>query len=612
VEGQRSVNRTSAAYHGVKIRREIVVVDVSGRHVKDDPQFQELFEELKDPTLSGVLVPEQSRIVRPESFDDWPILGHFQRNRKLIYTPTGRIDPNTPEGRMALTVGGMMSGEELINLRDRFARGKQTKRLEGMHVGGNQMLPKGVRFVRERNSNGKIIARYWEVDPVEMERMKLAFRLLFEDDRYETIAEKVGGSWTGSGLHRAMTNPIWIGIRRYEWEATGEEYMPKATAKNPKPKKRRKLVKRAVPLDVPTREQLERGEKPPIIEPIISLAEWDRAQEIIATRMTTRRKLKVKNEGRDRFLGNGITRCSCSQPMYVRYGGRGPHLDSYYCGSQYPHGPGCGMRSIKRIDLDPTIDQTITNLADADFLLNVLEVALAMQQTVPDPARVQRERALAKLEGGRKEMLAMVRGGDMTRDEFRVEMAKLEKEVRALEAQLPAPAPKLDPKEIVALVAGAFCQFTFLTFGDKRAILRGAVKEIIVDGHARTITTVTISGGYLGKGANAVLHSRSRCLLRSPTPAVESLPQRRAASGRATVRHTADPAPSFRRRRIPTRRGCALPRTPYCQNGAAPPRPRAPFPSPPDLLLSLARARASRWRVPCQPNPAAGIATAAS
>jgi hypothetical protein len=100
VEGQRSVNRTSAAYHGVKIRREIVVVDVSGRHVKDDPQFQELFEELKDPTLSGVLVPEQSRIVRPETFDDWPILGHFQRNRKLIYTPTGRIDPNTPEGRI--------------------------------------------------------------------------------------------------------------------------------------------------------------------------------------------------------------------------------------------------------------------------------------------------------------------------------------------------------------------------------------------------------------------------------------------------------------------------------------------------------------------------------
>jgi len=65
----------------VKIRREIVVVDVSGRHVADDPQFQALFEELKDPTLSGVLVSEQSRLVRPETFDDYRILGIFQKHQ---------------------------------------------------------------------------------------------------------------------------------------------------------------------------------------------------------------------------------------------------------------------------------------------------------------------------------------------------------------------------------------------------------------------------------------------------------------------------------------------------------------------------------------------------
>jgi DNA invertase Pin-like site-specific DNA recombinase len=322
VEGQRSVNRASAAFHGVKIRREIVVVDVSGRHVMHDPQFQQLFEELKDPTLSGVLVPEQSRIVRPETFDDWPVLAHFQRNHKLIYTPTGRIDPNTPEGRMALTVGGMISGEELITLRDRFNRGKATKRVEGKHVGGNQTLPKTVRYVKERNANGKVVRAYWELLPLEVERMKRAFQLLFEGDSYEVIAEKIGGGWTGNGLRRAMMNPIHIGIRRYEWEATGSEYMPRATANDPKPKMRRRLQKRAAPLDVPTREELERGEKPPVIEPIITFAEWDRAQEITAARTTRWRKSKLKNEGRPRFLGSGISECSCGQPMYTRYGGR--------------------------------------------------------------------------------------------------------------------------------------------------------------------------------------------------------------------------------------------------------------------------------------------------
>jgi hypothetical protein len=150
-------------------------------------------------------------------------------------------------------------------------------------------------------------------------------------------------------------------------------------------------------------------------------------------------------------------------------------------------------------------------LADANFLVRALEVAVALQKAAPDPTRVKREQALAKLEVGRKEMLVMVRKGDMTRDEFRREMDELEKEVKALEALLPAPAPKLDPKELLDLINRGFSEFSFLTFTQKRALLRGAVKEIIVDSHARAITGLTISGGYLGKGANSVLHSTAPC-----------------------------------------------------------------------------------------------------
>jgi hypothetical protein len=243
------------------------------------------------------------------------------------------------------------------------------------------------------------------------------------------------------------------------------------------------------------------------VEPIISLADWDRAQEIMASRMTHWRKSKLNNEGRARPLGSGITYCSCGKPMYIRYGSLGSHLDALYCKSRFPSGKGCGMHSIKRVDLDAAIEQTIGMLADANFMMAALEAALALQKAAFDPARAEREKALAKLEVGRKEMLAMVRKGDMTRDEFRQKMAQLENEKRALEAMGQPPAPKLHPKDIMDLISRAFGEFPFLTFAQKRALLRGAVKKIIVDGHARTITTVTISGGYLGKGANSVLHS---------------------------------------------------------------------------------------------------------
>ena len=98
IERQRTANLAGAALHGLKIRREMVVVDVSGRHVKDDPQFQGLFDELKDPGLAGVVASEQSRIFRPEEYGDYAILDNFSRNRKLIFTPTARIDSHHPRG----------------------------------------------------------------------------------------------------------------------------------------------------------------------------------------------------------------------------------------------------------------------------------------------------------------------------------------------------------------------------------------------------------------------------------------------------------------------------------------------------------------------------------
>jgi DNA invertase Pin-like site-specific DNA recombinase len=510
IDRQRRANMTGVALQGLKVRREMVVVDVSGRHVQEDPQFQQLFEELKDPTLAGVIVSEQSRIFRPEEFGDFAILDHFARNKKLIFTQAARIDPTTSEGRAALIMGGLMSGEELHKIRDRCNGGKATKRLQGFHPGGNQMLPKTVKFVRVRNADGKIITTHWELVPLEVERMQRAFQLLLHGDSYELIAEKVGGGWTGKGIHYALMNPIHIGIRRYEWEAKGTEYKPNATKKNPDPKIRRRLTKRAVPLDVPTRQDLESGKAQPIVEPIISIADFDRAQEIIAARMTHWRKSKLKNEGRDRFLANGNVSCTCGLPLYGKYGGRGSHLDVYLCRSRHKGGKGCGMPSIKRVDADAAIAETITMLADASFLMSALETALALQQAAPDPARAKRELALGKLENGRKEMLAMVRGGEMTRDEFKAEMAELEKEVRSLEALVPAAVPQIDATQIVQKICRVFVRFACLSFVQQRELLRGAVKSIIVDGHARAITTVTISGGYLGHGVNSVLPSRAQ------------------------------------------------------------------------------------------------------
>lgn len=525
VEGQRRINELAAKNHGLRIRDEFVVINVSGRHTASDPQFNAMFKALEDPTLVGILANEQSRIERPEDFGSWQILARIQKLKKVIFTPTGRIDPNTPEGRMALTLGGFMSGEELHLLKSRFARGKMIKRLEGKHAGGNQTLPRGFKFIRERNEIGKVVGCHWEQDPVEMLRMQTAFQLLMTNLPFQLIAQKTGGYGSGTAIKRAMMNPCWIGCRRYEFEATGDEYHPEPTVKNPAPKPRRRLVRRAVPLDVPSIEDLRTGASSPLFRPIMDLASWDAAQANIAAREGIIRKTRVKNLNKPRFLAMGLLFCRCGRQMYFRYGSDGrSHLDRYYCSSAYPHGPGCGAPSVRRVELDSAIESLVSKrLLDANFLSQILETVTTQPKT-PDPVRAAITKARADLEAGRKDLLQMVRHHEISRAEFNQQIALLEKELRTNEALLPAPPPTWDAKEFLQKVANAFACFCRLPFERKRGILNSAVRRIVTDSRSRSLISITISGGYLGR-ANEQLPLKTQLTIRPVPDLVFHLPE---------------------------------------------------------------------------------------
>jgi hypothetical protein len=108
-------------------------------------------------------------------------------------------------------------------------------------------------------------------------------------------------------------------------------------------------------------------------------------------RMTRWRKSKIRNANRERFLGLRISECSCGEPLYPRYGSRGPHLDAVYCKTRFKGGPGCGAQSIKRVDLAAAIDSVVVMLDNVDFLMDALNTALALRKAAPDPACKQRE-----------------------------------------------------------------------------------------------------------------------------------------------------------------------------------------------------------------------------
>jgi DNA invertase Pin-like site-specific DNA recombinase len=491
----RDIDETVKRY-GLNVAETFEVIDVSGTQVRQHPKFIRMFEGLKRPDISGIVISEMSRLHRPQGFDDYEVLSHFEKNRKMIWTSEGAVDPTSEGGRLRLLVQGFMAGEEARNIKRRTMQGKLDRRLKGGHAGGTTCLPKGALFVRDYAPNSRtVISWHWEYEPLEAARILKAYELLFQGWSAGRIASEVWGSRKrGSNLIPVLRNPIWYGVRSYRTEAGGEPYHPNSTDPVRREKFIRRQVLRQTPLEIDLR--VERDGKPGLV-PLISEEMWRRAQEILDQR-TGKWTVPRRQNNKQPFLLGGVVRCECGHRLYpVR--GRGAQYETYCCATLRRPGDlkPCGAGHVARRDLDTAMLGVLAHeLSDVRFLARVQRARLN-EKPADKRAEVSIRKQLEELAAQRKQLIIMRSREKITWAEFDSSASELEQQRLALEKLQPAPAEREDMGRYLQMVANAFASIGTMSAADQREVVQAALGQVVVT-RAREILSLTILGGWLG------------------------------------------------------------------------------------------------------------------
>jgi DNA invertase Pin-like site-specific DNA recombinase len=463
--------------HGLTIERTLPLDGVSGRTVRGNPEVQRLLAELKRPDISGVAIAALDRLFRPDRYEDFGILDHFRDAGKLIFSAKeGVLDPASDMGFLMSLMSGAVAGQEWRTLRQRTQDGKREKRLLGRNVNGSATLPSGLVYQRIANAAGKTVDHKWSYDRGEVAKVREAYRLLFLDRYNLTEIERLVG-WS-RGKIRTLQNATWRGVR----------------------------------LGAPMADETEPVEIPLPLKPLLTRAQWSKAQVLMAKRTTW-----TKATSDPRFLGAGLLFCECGAKYYFHGDRRRGGHDSYFCSSKF-RGAGCGAAWLRRDVVDPALERMVSeHLTNAAFLAKVF--ARVERPAAPDLHK--RERELAKLAARRQKWIKQFDADRINQKEFEQKMDAVKAATHEIEAQMPvAMPPALDQRAVVAGLVRWALRFPKLTdFEQKRTELRRVIRRIPVI--AGTAPAFEVCGSFLGEftHTNSAQPSKSPCLRQCPAPA---------------------------------------------------------------------------------------------
>jgi DNA invertase Pin-like site-specific DNA recombinase len=502
IAAQKMVNRRTADLNGLRIVRQIAIVDVKGADILQSPDFQELLRAIESPDIHGVVTKEFTRLMRPDDFADFVILARFVATNTLLYLPDGAIDFSTPAGHLLGLMRAGMAGMEAIEIRNRTNDAKEAKRLAGQLAGGRNTLPYGVTYDRKSSK--------WGFDSSKANKVKSAFRRVLAGEwNFAKIARDLRIPRTS--LRYILENRIYVGVRAYELMRDPHGHVRG-------PDGRRKYTKK---IRRPENRRFAREVLPPLISP----QDFERVQQIL--RLKTKNHWRSQQKARPHYLFAGFLWCKrCGSRMYGHTSIK-PHYVCKACTTRERRRreanglPRCDAGYVLRDRLEKSLNELLSKrLLQESSLRAVIRRLKRHSDSTPrvSPDVIQAD--LDRLRRRREHIKQSYwdSGGRFSWDETRIELDRIAAELESLESlsadarQAEAQNAMLTP-DLIRSVLRPLAQWRFLAPEDRIGILRQLGTRIVIDRYTIASVEFEILGSETEGGRSPPAQTRFKLAL---------------------------------------------------------------------------------------------------
>jgi DNA invertase Pin-like site-specific DNA recombinase len=467
---------------------------ISGAIAQATPEFKRMLTRLQDPTISGILISQLDRFLRPENADAYAALKIFRTGKKLMFCDAKRpLDITDSEDRSVIINTLEQAYMERRRIKHR-THSKKELLIQDPTVSVTR-LPNGVKHVKDIKRYGPKTKKGWfEYTDYAFSHIKVAFERYAAGESMMSLCGKIGFP-SQAYLREILKNKWWIGILdrtkqvtiTYD-EETGEKIRSKRHA-HPKP-----IVNVTNLAETP----------------LVPVELWERVQSLLGINA---KNFTFTHSNANDFLFNGKLFCGkCGARLYIKNDTKRANQPPTYICSSYNNswrkakvgkaekGEPCGFRRLSAEDLDLALFSSCADTFKNKEWVNQV-VAAALDTTEAMSRKNDLAAAVERLEGLEKKKKAiqrMVAVDDTDEDSLHLFMACkrdiAEAQIRLATAKAEAePFGTDDPNGIATAIAARWEHPEDWNFAEKKSAIKDTIERIIwgMDGRS----TIVFRGG---------------------------------------------------------------------------------------------------------------------